>query len=449
MRWFSTSEAARWRHSRWMVPSLLLALAAGGCATYEAQPLRPAEVLSELSERRAHRGVESAALSREDARAAALLFNPALRTARLRAQVPVLSATKAGLWDDPTLSFDVMRIIKSVEEPWIIGTSLAFTLPLSGRLNAEKTKASAEGCAALVGAWAAEQELLRDLDVAWAEAAAARDALETVRLSSRELSEVVGLTARRAEAGELIAAEALPFSVAGARSQLAANESAARLAEAEAHLRALMGFVPDAPVVFDPAPVNESAPPPLTREDLLARHPLIAVRDAEYAAAEQSLRLEIRRQYPDLNLGPAFGIEDGTTRAGLGFSLPLPFLNANKRAIAEADAERSAARGAWEEAVHSALAEDAAVRAKLAAATQQREDLAARVLPQSQAHLVAAKRLAEAGEPNALLLLEALQTQLEVDLQRIEVDAEIARLKAALRAMAPEPMPAVTKGKSR
>ena len=109
----------------------------------------------------------------------------------MKAQVPVLSATKAGLWDDPELSFDGLRILKSVDKPWIIGSSLGFTLPLSGRLGVERARANVEGRAALVEAWAVEQEIVSQLETEWADLAAAMRALEATKSAQRELGEVV------------------------------------------------------------------------------------------------------------------------------------------------------------------------------------------------------------------------------------------------------------------
>lgn len=178
------------RQSRWLgafgrhryKAFLLLLLLAAGCASYERRPLAREEFVRHLTDRTpasafafdsATQPTGEMGLTLAEARTVALFYNPALRTARMKAQVPVLSATKAGLWDDPELSFDGLRILKSVDKPWIVGSSLAFTVPLSGRLNVEKTKANAEGRAALVEAWAVEQDTIRQLETEWADLAAA------------------------------------------------------------------------------------------------------------------------------------------------------------------------------------------------------------------------------------------------------------------------------------
>ncbi len=72
---------------------------------------------------------------------------------------------------------------------------------------------------------------------------------------------------------------------------------------------------------------------------------------AEYEVAERTFELEIRKQYPDLQIGPGYGLEDGQDQVLMGLSLPLPVLNANRQAIARAEANRSVARASVEAAL--------------------------------------------------------------------------------------------------
>ena len=79
-------------------------------------------------------------LSLSEAESVALVFNPGLKTARLKAKVPLMGAKEAGRWDDPELDIDLLRIMENVKDPWIIGSSLSFTIPISGRLALYKDK---------------------------------------------------------------------------------------------------------------------------------------------------------------------------------------------------------------------------------------------------------------------------------------------------------------------
>lgn len=80
-----------------------------------------------------------------------------------------------------------------------------------------------------------------------------------------------------------------------------------------------------------------------TPEDLL-QSPKIKAQLASYAIAESQLKTEIRRQYPELELGPVFKREDNEKEVGgdIGFNIPL--WNRNRKAIAEAQGSRDLGR---------------------------------------------------------------------------------------------------------
>src|SRR5690606_32784518 len=90
----------------------------------------------------------------------------------------------------------------------------------------------------------------------------------------------------------------------------------ARLAElrddiAARRLRLLehMGLHPDTPVTLDVEAVVApayGADPASADVALLMQHPEARIAVAAYDVAEQTLRLELARQHPDLTIGPAF-----------------------------------------------------------------------------------------------------------------------------------------------
>lgn len=419
-------------------------LIAAGCATYKSEPLSREAFIQHLAQRSAQDGRspegESAPITvgLAEAKRIALLYNPTLRAARLRANVPVISAKEAGVLDDPELSFDISRLVHFAENPWTVGSSLAMTLPLSGRLSLEKKMATAEGHAALVEAWTIEQEHLHELELAWIEALAARRAADVSSEALKQVEEVVAITNRLEGVGELITAEGVVFRVAQSRARLDARRDASRVLDIDAQIVAMLGLMPDAPITLaiEATQLPDATTP--SRDVLLARHPAVLLREAEYEVAEQSLRLEVRKQYPDLTLAPSFEREGNQQDTlGLGVSFPLPILNANRRAIAEARAHRDAARGAWEEAAQTAISALAQMEARLKRVDSRRQEFDGGVLALSESQLREARRLADQGEVNALLLLEALQTRQEIAHEGIELDAERDRLLAEIRALAP------------
>jgi len=82
-----------------------------------------------------------------------------------------------------------------------------------------------------------------------------------------------------------------------------------------------------------------------------------------YSQAEQALRQEVIRQYPDVRVGPGYTWDHGVKRLQLNLSLTLPLLNRNQGAIAEAQARRVEAGANLEATVARAFSEiDAGIR---------------------------------------------------------------------------------------
>ena len=82
-----------------------------------------------------------------------------------------------------------------------------------------------------------------------------------------------------------------------------------------------------------------------------------------YGTAEEALRLEVARQYPDVHLGPAYTWDHGIRRYQFNLGLTLPLLNRNAGAIGEAEARREEAGAHLEATVALAWQEiDEAIR---------------------------------------------------------------------------------------
>ena len=142
----------------------------------------------------------------------------------------------------------------------------------------------------------------------------------------------------------------------------------------------------------------------LNRSDVLAAL-------AEYEASQSALKLEIAKQYPDIDLGPDYQFDQTDSKWTLGLGLILPVFSRNRGPIAEALAgrEESAARFlALQSQVIGEL--DAAVEDCRAAVRKFRaaEDLAANLAVQERA----AKAQRALGEVSTL---ELIGVQLELN----------------------------------
>jgi outer membrane protein TolC len=64
---------------------------------------------------------------------------------------------------------------------------------------------------------------------------------------------------------------------------------------------------------------------------------------ADYAAAENNLRLEIAKQFPDVHLNPGYQFDQGDNKWSLGLTVELPVFNQNQGPIAESRGRRELA----------------------------------------------------------------------------------------------------------
>ena len=210
----------------------------------------------------------------------------------------------------------------------------------------------------------------------------------------------------------------------------------ARVESARLAILALIGLPPNAVLKMQNSPFETDSPVDTERmrQNIVATNPSVQVLRAEYLLAEHSVELEVERQYPDLQIGPGYGEQDGDRQFVLGLGIALPIFNANRQAIAEAIATREVARASAENAVESLLAEIAAVEIEWRASSAHRTLIAEEILPLMEAQDMDVRRLAQlGGEIDALILLESLKREHEVRLKLIETTH--AESRAALRIM--------------
>ncbi|MFN0133960.1 MAG: TolC family protein [Phycisphaerales bacterium] len=447
--------------------SLVLVAGAGvGCQSYERRPLDLAatreawlarspsdETARQFADRLAQaegRGDAAAfdpgdGLTLAEGEPVALVFNRGLRLARLEANVTRATADHAGRWDDPVLGVDIERIVSDVPDPWVVAGTVGLTIPISGRLAVEKARAGAEYAVELqrvaVQEWAT-RAALRELWVQWS--------AETTRLAlATELVErlraVSALAERQEQAGVMSKIDARLFRVELAGSEADVITARARAKELELQLRDILGLAPDAPVrlvetvAFEPRGTD----PAWLQSMMESSNPeLLAVR-GEYDVAEESLRLEVRKQYPDLTIGPGYGTDQGDDRVLLGLRLPLPLWNRNQQGVAQATANREVARGRYENTFEHLASKLTIARTRFDAGRAVREAVESRVLPLADEQDADVRRVAELGRVDPLLLLQAIKSQYDAKVRLVDARAAEAiggiRLDELIGPPAPPP----------
>jgi outer membrane protein TolC len=366
-----------------------------------------------------------------EAEAIAMVFNTDLRVARARAGIAEATAAEAGLWEDPVIGVDLSRIIESATHPWKTFGSVGLTIPISGRLALEKSRAGEAHAAELVRLAALEWDTRMALRREWVRWEALEAQAAVAREFRARVDEVLGIVDLMERSGEISRTEARLFRIerATAALDLVAVESART--ERVLAITRLMGLSPDAPATLVPTGLdagrwggNSGAAPGARGAFSVEANPRVAAAAAEYAVAERTLELEVRKQVPDVEIGPGFGREDGQDQLTLGIAIPIPILNANRRAIAEAEAARAAARAEAERAVEAAVADLALADVHLRAAHERRRTLESEIVPLVDAQYTDAREVARLGEVNTLVLLESMKRQHEAKVRLIGARSE-------------------------
>ena len=415
--------------------STALLLALGGCKSYERSTLDldrtqrefllralDGPVLEEMNARaQASAGATafdpSDGLSLAEAEAIALVFNRDLRIARLAAGVTQASAENGGLWRDPTLGVDLTQIVSGASQGLEAIVTVGFTLPISGRLELEKQRLGAEHAAELARVADREWQTIAALRRAWTERAATARAVEAARDVLGRVEQVTAIVDRMEQAGELARIEARLFRIEDAklRSRLASLES--DLARASHAVEAILGLPPTAGRAFSGEFASSTRAAAEGRDAVLAAiaatNPAVLAARADYEIAERTLEEEIRKQWPDLDLAPGYGEQDGDRQFVLGIGVVLPVLNGNRAGIAVAEAGREAARGRVEAELQRVLGALLAAEERLAQSVSRRDALERTLVPLVEAQYEETRAVAWLGEVKTLVLLESLKQQLE------------------------------------
>ncbi len=373
----------------------------------------------------------------------ALIYNPELRVARLKAGVAQATAEHAGRWDNPELSIDVLKVTQQVPNPWIVGSALSLTIPISGRLAAEKSRANAELHSELARVAEEEWETLRDLRKAWLTWSADRLRLEQAERIVGSLDSIVETTGKLAKVGEVLRTESALFKIEQESRKADIARLRGRVKEGEQEIRSLMGISPHAPASMIP---TLAAPSGKDRGNLPATNPTLIRLRSDYEVAELTLLREIRKQYPDLELGPNFEDDQGQSKIGVIGAIPIPIFNSNKGGIAAARAEREVARAAYETELERTKGRLAVMRARLEGARSRRQSLASNVVPLVDRQIDDARSVLELGEGDSLVLLESLVRAQEAKLDLIEARLEESDTQNEIRhLLGPDRITASTK----
>lgn len=327
---------------------MLLPLLGSGCAFYKPKPVdlqQDTATWRALSLRLVPYGSR---LSWKRIREIGLFLNADLNKARLTHLRSRNAAKYAGLWDDPTLSLSLDRYLKELQYDRAIATGLS--IPVTGAPAIARKVAELYRQNDLLELRAAESDFLMRLNALAHSIRITHAKHDLIRDRMKQAEQERENISKLADAGETNTADV--HDAVQRCSDLLKELQELENTHLSKHLELLsmMGLHPAVGdiEVADPLPHGVPAPIAAPQTEALLRHPRLLAAMNTYHTNEEELRLEIRKQFPNLEISPGYTKEEGNEKLSLSVGFTLPLWNRNREAIARAAGTREIGR-------HSAL----------------------------------------------------------------------------------------------
>ncbi len=372
-------------------------------------------------------------ISSEEGEVIALFYNPALRLARLEAGVALANFETAGLWEDPVFGFDGAEI-SSPSAPFEFGLTGSFTIPISGRLKVEKTRAGSTYETSMRTLVNDEWNLRAEVRSKWAHWTSAKMETAIIEGVVAQLEQIITIADSLLEAGEINRVEHRLLRVELANSRVQHTEAILQERNVEFELLQLLGLSPNNAETLVPVfPTITTFDVQDETARIIDANTELAIAFSKYKTAEESLRLEIKKQYPDIVIGSGYGSEFNDHRVLFGLSVPLSIWNRNQAGIATAKAKREVARAEAETTFARLDRELALANETLRLLHTQHAYFNTGIVPLLEQQTKDINAIIELGEVDTFILLETITRQHDakhrlLELQVAELDAKITVL---------------------
>ncbi|MDP7009704.1 MAG: TolC family protein [Phycisphaerales bacterium] len=378
-------------------------------------------------------------ITSEEGEIVALFYNPTLRLSRQEASISLANFETAGLWKDPVFGFTGAEI-SSPSAPFQFGITGNITIPISGRLEIEKDRAGVVYNAELRKLVDAEWNTRAQLRSQWAAWSGAKLQVELVLETIEQIERINSIAESLHEAGEINRVELRLLRVELTQHKVKEKEASLQLFQLETNLLHTLGLPQDATALLIPAiPVLELTAIQDETARLIDANTELAVTFAEYQIAEESLRLEIKKQYPDIEFGLGYGSESNDHRVLFGLSVPISIWNRNQAGIATANKERDLARVKSETTFTKLYQELALANEKLRLIESQRGYFEDEIVPLLDQQAFDIENIISLGEVDMFILLETITRQFEAKTQLVELQVEEAKAAIEIhRILGPE-----------
>lgn len=340
--------------------SLAMGLLLTGCIKYRAHPLSApvmedqyrarsldSEALQKFARPAGYKQWPPAVL---DLNALALIadyYSPDLDLSRSQIEIADAAVTTASARINPSLGADGGYSAQPGAHP-IYGISPGFTIETAGKRGYRILQAEKDADAARLSFAEAQWFLWSRVRLALIDYLFAKRRLSLLTRESDLHSEITEMLEKRLSVGEASQPEVDLYRVNLLRAEAALETARGDAAQKRVALATIMGIPPQAlrsrdieyQALYKPPAEISLSLHRVQKAGLLHR---IDVRRTlvEYAAADAALKLEIARQYPDIQLTPSYGFEEGFARYTFSsLASTLPVFNHNQGFIHAAEARR-------------------------------------------------------------------------------------------------------------
>jgi len=440
------------RHPSICLVGTAVFLALGGCASFENRPLSPDRSAAGFASRSLHDKGLHAFLQNQHAgggswtpdrlAVAAAYFRGDVAVARAEAEEAAARIETACQLPNPVFSFSpgYNSTSKGIS-PWILSPTFDIPIETAGKRGLRVAEARAGAGAAqlrvVAAAWRVRKEVLDTALDLYAARQTGSLMEKEVTLREEELHKLD----IQVQAGESSPFEMNQARLALNRARLARHDAESRAATARARLAAAVGIPSTAldgvNLDFSRFRSLPSDPGAAARRRALTHRADLLAALADYAAADAALRLEIARQYPNINLSPGYELDQTDNKWLLGFSVELPVLNQNRGPIAEATARRKRLGKAFEAQQATVFGEIEIARAAYRTA-REKVALASKLAADAAHACETTQSMVDAGELAPLestrRKIEAADADLALEQARIDARKAANDLEAAIQA---------------
>lgn len=316
------------------------ALSLNSCALYQPSPIdlnRETAVWEKLSQDLC---AGRRSLSVQELQRIGLLLNPELNKARLTCARSTAVAEFAGLWDDPALSAELERVLQEHVTNGAVSPSLS--IPVTGIPAISKRIAEQYKEADYWNMREKERSYLAELDILCTKVQVTHVKLDVLRARLKQAEQEKDKAAELYRLGEVSFADSQVMTRRVSDLLREVQEMESEHLRLHLELVTKLGLHPSVREVEIAEPLERGVPAMVSvpSAEQLLESPALKAQMAAYGAGEEELKREIRRQYPQLELGFKYAHDGGNDKIGPGIGFNIPLWNRNREAIARATGDR-------------------------------------------------------------------------------------------------------------